>query len=273
MSAVKVQSTMKIQAALAVFCVTIAASKMLRGDVVQPLESFTDLVHDLKNEFLQADAPAKDVQNHSSAVKATEVTFKYKIHATHHAEMPKNQTLGTAVTKGLRIKSRACDAEMCKLQQQAKCEAKCDMEREAKRQGVQSFAQILNGSGTFKADLEMANTGSLNADGNVWHSWDGLYGDSMLGYVKDCFGYSAGQDPDLTGRQARITTNAGTVKTFEVKHGQERVGLCYAIYYIGTAEEKSTTTCSSYQNLRQNLCPECCESTASDQGCTGGCSP
>jgi len=256
------------------FCVTIAASKMLRGDVVQPLESFTDLVHDLKNEFLQADAPAKDVQNHSSAAKAAEVTFEYKIHATHHTEMPKNQTLGTAATKGLRFKSRACDAEMCKLQQQAKCEAKCDMEREAKREGdMQSFGQILNGSGTLKADLEMANTGSLNADGNVWHSWDGLYGDSMLGYVKDCFGYSAGQDPDLTGRQARITTNAGTVKTFEVKHGQERVGLCYAIYYIGTAEEKSTTTCSSYQNLRQNLCPNCCESTASDQGCTGGCSP
>jgi len=223
---------------------------MLRGDVVQPLHSVTGLVHDLKNELLQADAPAKDL-----------------------VEMPENQTLGMAATKGHRVKSRACDAEMCKLQQQAKCEAKCDMEREATRQrDMQSFASITTGSGTFKADLEMANTGSLNADGNLWHSWEGLY-ESQLGYVKDCFGYSAGQDVDLARRQARITTNAGTVKTFEVRHGQERVGLCYAIYYIGTAEEKSTTTCSSYQNLRQNICPECCESTASDQGCTGGCAP
>jgi len=250
----KIQSsTMKIHAVITALCFAMAASRALRGDLVQTMDSVTDLVQ----RQVHANATASDVENEITAVKAAAVTLRNKT----RTEM-KETSVGKAATRTLRIKGMACDAEMCKAQQRAQCEAKCDLERSAKRRQGNGTAVLNTATGT----------GSLRADASVWHTWSGLY-ETHIGYIKDCFGYSAGKDSELQSSQAQITSSRGSTKAFEVKHGQERMGICYAIYYIGTVEEKTTKSCRSYEHLRQSLCPECCQSTASMNGCSGGCPP
>lgn len=178
---------------------------------------------------------------------------------------------------GEKSKGRACDAELCKARQQAKCDAMCTRERDEKRwhstremQRMQDTREK-HGNGTAVAHLATSNAGTLYADDHVWQIWDGLY-QTHLGYIRDCFGYSVGLGSELKAWHAEISSSAGTAKSFEVTKGQERIGLCYAIYYIGDTEDQSTTSCPDYQTMRQQLCPECCDATANEQGCTGGCS-
>lgn len=294
----KIQSTMKILAAFAVLYVDLAAARLLRGDsvtnlsLVNTMESVTGLVHSLNRHV--HNTSTMDVQNYSTKnhTKTDQPTKIALIQAnnigTHKptkiaeadpssvipvetmspTEM-QNLTLGDIYQKivnvDLRIKGRVCDAEFCRALQQAKCDAKCALnrDRDAKRQdGMQS-------NSTAATD---GTAGSLYADEPVWAAWSGLYG-PQVAYVRDCFKYSTGKDPGVQPWHAEIKSNRGPTKSFEVISGRERMGMCYAIYYIGTIEEKSETTCHEYKHLRQSLCPECCDATADEQGCTGGCSP
>jgi len=162
--------------------------------------------------------------------------------------------------------TQVCDKELCQAIHQAKCDARCALQVQAKRRKEKLF-RFTAANSTVKE-----GAGTLHAGYDVWPIWDGQYG-SHLGYIRDCFGYSAAGAARLRGWNVEIAPADGSHKTFRVQSGRERIGLCYAMHYIGTVEDQSTTSCHDYQGLRQKLCPECCEATPNEKGCTGGCSP
>lgn len=253
----KIQSTMKIRSAIFCLCVVLAASRALRGDLVTTMDSVTDLAKSLGRLGME-------LQKNDSSHTAQMTT----LHNKTRTEMGDRTPGSKAARNSLRIKDMTCDVEMCRALQQAKCDAKCEIERTAKQHQVMET----NGTAGLSVARRDAQGGSLHANAHVFQTWSGMYA-THLAYIKDCFGYTVGIEPELERWQARIQSSKGSTKTFEVEHGRERHAICYAISYIGTIEDKSKQACRNYQSLRQNLCPECCRSTASGTGCTGSCSP
>jgi len=169
---------------------------------------------------------------------------------------------------------RVCDAQLCQAQRRARCDAKCNLERQATRKRKQHMLAYVNGTDLDADASKIQDLRSLRADKPLWDIWNGLYG-MQIDYIKGCMGYSAGpvDAGDLEKNQAELTSGEGASEKFLVEHGQERIGICYAVYYIGVMEDSKQMECDDYNGLRQKLCPECCDDTEDDQGCDGGCSP
>merc|ERR1740130_33304 len=264
------------------------------------MDSITDLVNMMKVN-VQKNTTVPQVQNKPAVAKAnvtthlaskakvvvvSNVSKEEKLHnqlaklASLNAQIrgpPEGITVNKTETNDL-LKTdnqdRVCDAQLCQAQRRARCDAKCTLDREATRKRKQHMQAYVNGTDLDADASKIQDLGSLRADKGLWDIWNGLYS-MQIDYIKGCMGYSAGPvDPgDLEIRQAELRSGEGTSKKFLVEHGQERLGICYAVYYIGVMEDSKQMECDDYNGLRQKICPECCDDTEDDQGCDGGCSP
>lgn len=304
---------MNVRVFVAALYISLAAARMLRGDgpdgdlqsntmgsrdlQSNTMDSVTDLVNMMKVD-VQKNTSVPQVQNKTAVAKAnvtTHLASKAKVVVVSkeeklHNQLAKLATLNAQIRgppAGITVnktetndllktdnQDRVCDAQLCQAQRRARCDAKCNLDREATRKRKQHMQAYVNGTDLDADAHKIQDLGSLRADKGLWDIWHGLYG-MQIDYIKGCMDYSAGpvHPGDLEIRQAELTSREGTSKKFTVEHGQERLGICYAVYYIGAMEDSKQMECDDYNGLRQKMCPECCDDTEDDQGCDGGCSP
>mmetsp|Transcript_10653 Transcript_10653/g.23497 ORF Transcript_10653/g.23497 Transcript_10653/m.23497 type:complete len:181 (+) Transcript_10653:65-607(+) len=134
-------------------------------------------------------------------------------------------------------------------------------------------------AGENSTAIPQEDPGSVRAASAVHSVWAGPSLKPYVDYIRDCFQYTVGPSSNLPagGNNARLTSSDGsTARSYNVKSGREKHGLCYAIYWIGAIEGKSKTRCkatSDKASWRATNCPDCCRKYIGGGGCKGGCQP
>lgn len=303
----KTQTLNRVIAIAAVLCTTPVFSRKLRGDLVKSMDGVTDLVQNLEQGFKYKPVQKQGqislkLHNRTPAANKSAMLPKGQNLTTQRSSNSKSPSLQNTPSMGDSLlaaldadgasvgglltadeaqkmlersvdtsvnlrgngtagSTKACDPAFCSAIKQAKCDAKCALERRSKRRKEHvNFTAV---------GRQFENKGSLHADGLVWDIWEGMY-KKKLDYIENCFGYATGKNNELPSQHAEIKHADGSV-SYKVQPGEERLGLCYAIYYIGTVEEETAQTCSDFKQLRQTMCPECCDQTDDKTGCSGGC--